>query len=212
DGGCRGAIATQLCRRLAGVRPRARGTCARREPEAEGGAQDQAEAGKAAPACPRHERARASDRSRRSGAQVGRGRAVQSGRVVGPGEDGQVNCASRGRQAGGGGALRTVGASGRLARCGVPLALMTKNILNIVIVLVLAALVVAIPGGGTGASIAIQAVSLAFLASLVWFASIKYRQHRAELYALGDNRRLALYGAVGVGAVTLTATHRLWQT
>jgi len=89
---------------------------------------------------------------------------------------------------------------------------MTKNIRNIVIVLVLAALVVAIPGGGTGASIAIQAVSLAFLASLVWFASIMYRQHRAELYALGDNRRLALYGAVGVGAVTLTATHRLWQT
>jgi hypothetical protein len=89
---------------------------------------------------------------------------------------------------------------------------MTTNVRNIGIVLVLAALVVLIPGGGTGASIAIQTVSLAFLASLGWFASLMYRQHRTELYALGDNRRAALYGAVGVGAVTLTATHRLWQT
>lgn len=87
-----------------------------------------------------------------------------------------------------------------------------KNARNIAIVCILAALVVAIPGGGTGASIAIQAVSLAFLASLGWFASIMYRQHRTEIYGLGENRRLALYGALSIGAVTLTATHRLWQT
>src|SRR5947209_17871147 len=89
---------------------------------------------------------------------------------------------------------------------------MAKNVRNIAIVFVLAGLLVAIPGGGTGASIAIQAVSLAFLASLGWFASIMYRQHRLSLYSLGDNRRFALYGALGVGAITLTATHRLWQT
>jgi hypothetical protein len=89
---------------------------------------------------------------------------------------------------------------------------MAKNVRNIAIVFVLAGLVVAIPGGGTGAHIAIQAVSLAFLASLAWFASIMYRQHRFELYALGDNRRVAVYAALGVGAITLTATHRLWQT
>ncbi len=89
---------------------------------------------------------------------------------------------------------------------------MAKNARNIAIVLALAALVVAVPGGGTGAHIAIQAVSLIFLASLVWFASIMYRQHRSDLYSLGDNRRFALYAALGVGALTLTATHRLWQT
>jgi hypothetical protein len=89
---------------------------------------------------------------------------------------------------------------------------MNKNVRNVGIVLVLAALVVLIPGGGTGANVAIQAVSLTFLASLGWFASLMYRQHRLELYALGDNRRAVLYGAVGVGAVTLTATNRLWHT
>ncbi len=87
-----------------------------------------------------------------------------------------------------------------------------KNVRNIVIVCALAALVVLIPGGGTGASIAIQAVSLAFLASLGWFASIMYRQYRSELYGLGDNKRLTLYAALGVAALTLTATSKLWRT
>jgi len=87
-----------------------------------------------------------------------------------------------------------------------------QNARNIAIILVLAALVVVLPGGGAGANIAIQAVSLAFLGSLGWFASIMYRQHRSELYGLGENRRLALYAALAVGAVTLTATHRLWLT
>jgi hypothetical protein len=83
---------------------------------------------------------------------------------------------------------------------------------NIGIVLVIAALVVLIPGGGTGASVAIQAVSLAFLGSLVWIASRLYREHRVALYSLGDARRATLYGAIGVAALTLTATRRLWET
>jgi predicted membrane channel-forming protein YqfA (hemolysin III family) len=83
---------------------------------------------------------------------------------------------------------------------------------NIAIVLVLAALVALIPGGGTGATVAIQAVSLAFVATLGWFASVMYRQHRSTLYSLGDRRRALLYVALGVAAVTLTGTTRLWNT
>jgi len=89
---------------------------------------------------------------------------------------------------------------------------MSQTMRNIVIVLVIAALVVLIPGGGTGASVAIQAVSLAFLASLAWIASRLYREHRVALYSLGDARRATLYGAAAVAALTLTATPRLWQT
>lgn len=84
--------------------------------------------------------------------------------------------------------------------------------MNIAIVLVIAALVVLIPGGGTGANVALQAASLAFLASLAWIASRLYREHRVSLYSLGDSRRATLYGAVAVAALTLTATSRLWQT
>jgi hypothetical protein len=89
---------------------------------------------------------------------------------------------------------------------------MTQNLRNVAIVLVLAALVVLIPGGGAGASVAINAVGLAFLGTLGWFASIMYRQHRAELYALGDTRRATVYVAIGVIALTLTATQRMWRT
>jgi hypothetical protein len=83
---------------------------------------------------------------------------------------------------------------------------------NILIVLAIAALVVLIPGGGTGASVATQAVSLAFLAALGWFASVMYRQHRSSLYSLGDGRRAILYIALGAAALTLTATSRMWHS
>ena len=83
---------------------------------------------------------------------------------------------------------------------------------NIIIILVIAALVALIPGGGTGASVALQALYLLFLASLGWFASVMYRQHRTTLYSLGDRRRAILYTAVAVGVVVLTGTSKLWQS
>jgi len=83
---------------------------------------------------------------------------------------------------------------------------------NIAIVLVIAALVVVLPGGGTGANVALQAASLVFLAALGWFASIMYRQHRTDLYGLGDRKRAILYASAAVTTVTLTGTSRLWST
>jgi hypothetical protein len=83
---------------------------------------------------------------------------------------------------------------------------------NIVIILVIAALVVLLPGGGTGANVALQAIYLVFLATLGWFAMIMYRQHRTSLYSLGDRRRAILYGALVAAAVALTGTSKLWQT
>lgn len=93
-----------------------------------------------------------------------------------------------------------------------PLLAMNANVRNVAIVLVIAALVVLVPGGGTGASVAIQAVSLAFLGAIAWFASLMYRQHRNDLYSLGDGRRAAVYAALAVATLTLTATSRLRGT
>jgi len=84
---------------------------------------------------------------------------------------------------------------------------MNKNVRNVLIVLAIAALVVLIPGGGTGANVAIQAISLLFLGALAWIASRLYREHRV---ALGDRRRATLYIAVAVVALALTARQRLW--
>ncbi len=83
---------------------------------------------------------------------------------------------------------------------------------NLVIILVIAALVALIPGGGTGASVALQAVYLLFLACLGWFASVMYRQHRTTLYSLGDRRRAILYTALAVATVVVTGTAKLWQS
>jgi len=89
---------------------------------------------------------------------------------------------------------------------------MNSTVRNVLIVLAIAALVALIQGGVTAANIAIQAVTLIFLGTIVWFLSLTYRQHRSTLYSLGDGRRLLLYVALGVGTLTLTATSRLLGT
>ena len=87
-----------------------------------------------------------------------------------------------------------------------------KDARNIVIVLAIAAIVDIVPGGGTAADVVVTAVSLIFLAALAWVAALSYREHRNTLYSLGDRRRALLYCAIGVLAVTLTATHRMWSS
>jgi hypothetical protein len=89
---------------------------------------------------------------------------------------------------------------------------MPRTVINVAVIVVLAAIIAVVPGGGTGASVVSQAVYLAFLGALAWFAMVMYRQHRYTLYSLGDRRRALVYIAVGVAAVTLTATHRMWET
>jgi hypothetical protein len=84
------------------------------------------------------------------------------------------------------------------------------TIRNILIVLAIAAVVALVQGGVTAANVAIQAVTLLFLGTIVWFLALTYRERRSDLYTLGDRRRALLYVALGVGAVTLTATSRLW--
>lgn len=89
---------------------------------------------------------------------------------------------------------------------------MSATVRNVLIIVVLAAAVAFLPGGGSGAAIATQVLSLAFVGALGWFASIMYRQHRVALYSLGDRRRAILYVAVGVAVLTITASTRLWRT
>jgi hypothetical protein len=87
---------------------------------------------------------------------------------------------------------------------------MPVGIRNFAIVLAIAALIVLIPGGGSGATFALQAVSLLFLGVIGFAAYTSYREHRIALFSLGDARRAILYAAAGVVVLTLTATHRLF--
>jgi hypothetical protein len=89
---------------------------------------------------------------------------------------------------------------------------MTTTLRNIVIVLAIAALIVLIPGGGSGGTFALQAVSLVFLGVIGWFAYVSYRENKMMLLSLGDGRRGVLYAAAGVVVLTLTATDRLFAS
>jgi hypothetical protein len=87
-----------------------------------------------------------------------------------------------------------------------------KTARNIAILLALAAAVEFLPGGSRAANTFSTALGVVFAAGLAYAGIWFYRQHRVAIYGLGDHRRGLLYGALGVGAVTLAAKTRMWET
>jgi hypothetical protein len=83
---------------------------------------------------------------------------------------------------------------------------------NVLIILALAAVVMLVPGGGNASAAILQALLIAMLSAIAWFAVRLYREHRADIYGLGDRNRGILYASAGLLALTVTATDRLWQT
>ena len=80
---------------------------------------------------------------------------------------------------------------------------------NVAIVLLLAAAVAFIPGGGTTAGLVGAVLSTLILVSFVFFAYRFYREHRLEIDGLGDRWRGLLYGAIGAVVLALAALPRL---
>lgn len=89
---------------------------------------------------------------------------------------------------------------------------MTQVARNVAIVLALAAAVMLLPGGGNASAAILQVLVIAMLASIAYFAVKLYREHRVDVYSLGDRNRTILYASVGLATLTLTATNRLWAT
>ncbi|MFL5818682.1 MAG: hypothetical protein ACJ76L_13930 [Conexibacter sp.] len=89
---------------------------------------------------------------------------------------------------------------------------MPETLRNVAIILALAAVVMLAPGGGNASAGIIQALVIAMLASIAWFGVRLYREHRSDIYALGDRNRGILYASAGLVALTVTATDRLWAT
>lgn len=87
-----------------------------------------------------------------------------------------------------------------------------KNLRNGTIIVLLAVLIYASHAADVAYSFLTQLISLAFLAAAAWVASRLYREHRISLHSLGNRNRALLYGAIGVAALTLCATNRLWNT
>ena len=83
---------------------------------------------------------------------------------------------------------------------------------NIAIILVIGAAVAFLPGGGRAASTIGTALGVVFAIGFAYAGVWFYRQHRVDVYSLGDRRRGLLYGAIGVGLVTVAAKPRMWET
>lgn len=89
---------------------------------------------------------------------------------------------------------------------------MTAAARNAAILLALAAILMLAPGGGNAGAAIVQALVIAMLGALAWLATRLYREHRTDLYALGERNRGLLYASAGLAALVLTATDKLWAT
>jgi hypothetical protein len=83
---------------------------------------------------------------------------------------------------------------------------------NVLIIAALAAVVMLVPGGGNASAGILQALVIAMLAAIAWFGVRLYREHRSDIYSLGDRNRGILYASAGLVALTVTATDQLWAT
>lgn len=88
----------------------------------------------------------------------------------------------------------------------------TTTARNVAIVALLALVVWLAPGGGEGAVFIEQLLSAAFIVIVALFCAMMYRRFRGEIFSLGDQWRLALYAAIGVAIVTVSASGQLFAT
>jgi hypothetical protein len=86
---------------------------------------------------------------------------------------------------------------------------LSSTVRNVAIILVLAAAVAFVPGGGTTAGLIGAILSTLIMVSLVFFAYRFYRERRVELDGLGDRWRGLLYCAIAVVVLALAARPRL---
>jgi hypothetical protein len=87
-----------------------------------------------------------------------------------------------------------------------------KHARNAAIIVALAVAVVAVPGGSDTAGLIGAIFSLAIVSLIAFFAARLYRDHRVDVYGLGDTDRAILYCSVGAIVVLLAASGRLTTT
>jgi hypothetical protein len=87
-----------------------------------------------------------------------------------------------------------------------------KTARNVAIVLVIAAGVYFLPGGGKAASTFEAALWVAFGLGIGYLGLRWYRENRVALHGLGDRHRGMLYGAVALCVFVVMARVRMWQT
>ncbi len=74
---------------------------------------------------------------------------------------------------------------------------------NVAIIMLLALVVAAVPGGGNAADTILLALQIAFLAAIAFAVYRLYESRQMTLASLTDGRRALLFGAVGAIALLI---------
>src|SRR3954451_945665 len=69
-----------------------------------------------------------------------------------------------------------------------------------------------IPGGGNAAAAVITALTMALLAGIAWMVYTLSRENQLTLATLSDGRRALLYGAMGMLALLIAGSDKLFAT
>jgi hypothetical protein len=87
-----------------------------------------------------------------------------------------------------------------------------RTLRNIAIIVVIAAAVRYLPGGGRGADTFEAALWVAFFFAIAMIGMRLYREHRVAIYGLGDRHRLLLYAGIALGMFAWASRTRMWST
>jgi hypothetical protein len=79
------------------------------------------------------------------------------------------------------------------------------------VVMLVALVVVLLPGGGNALDVILTLLSISFLAAIAFLGYRMFRQYNIEIESLEPNMRLALYGSIGLAIITFVGTDRLFD-
>ena len=87
-----------------------------------------------------------------------------------------------------------------------------RNLRNIAIIMLLALIVAFAPAGGNAAEVILTAITMGFLAGIAWTIYTVSTQNELTLATLSDGRRAILYGALGMIALLIAGSDKLFST
>ena len=79
------------------------------------------------------------------------------------------------------------------------------------VVMLVALVLVVLPGGGNALDVVLTLLSIAFLAAIAFLGYRLFRQYHFDIETLEPPVRLVLYGSTGLVVITFVGTSRLFE-
>lgn len=87
-----------------------------------------------------------------------------------------------------------------------------RTLRDVAIIMLLALFVAFAPSGGNFAEAILTAITMGFLAAIAWMLFVLSRQNQLTLATLSDGRRAILYAALGMLALLIAGSDKLFST